>query len=39
MLLWAAKNKISIPELLKALSDRMRSRPTVQVALKREGLG
>ena len=38
MLLWAAKNKIPIPESLKALSDRMRSRPTVQVALKREGL-
>jgi glutathione S-transferase len=38
MLMWAAKNKIAIPDVLKAFSERMRSRPTVQVALKREGL-
>jgi glutathione S-transferase len=38
MLLWAKKNKIPMPETLAALSERMRSRPTVQVALKHEGL-
>jgi glutathione S-transferase len=38
MLLWAAKFKIAIPEPLKALSQHMRSRPTVQAALRREGL-
>ena len=38
MLLWAAKNKIAIPEPLKAFSQHMRSRPTVQAALRREGL-
>jgi len=38
MLLWAAKNKIAIPEPLKALSQHIKTRPTVQVALRREGL-
>ena len=38
MLLWATKNKIAFPETLHAFSDRMRSRPTVHVALKHEGL-
>ena len=38
MLLWAAKFKIAIPEPLKALSQHMRSRPTVQAAMRREGL-
>ena len=38
MLTWAAKNKIAIPEPLKAFSERIKSRPTVQAALRREGL-
>ncbi len=38
MLMWAAKNRIAIPEPLKAFSAHMRSRPTVVAALKREGL-
>ena len=38
MLMWATKNRIPISEILQAFSDRMRSRPTVQVALKQEGL-
>jgi len=38
ILLWAAKNKITIPQPLKALSEHIRTRPTVQVALRREGL-
>jgi len=38
MLLWAGKNKIAIPPPLNALSDHIRTRPTVQVALRREGL-
>ena len=38
MLLWAAKFKIAIPEPLKALGQHMRSRPTVQAAMRREGL-
>jgi glutathione S-transferase len=38
MLLWAAKNKIAMPQPLKAFSDHIRTRPTVQVALRREGL-
>jgi glutathione S-transferase len=38
MLLWAAKNKLRVPETLTDLSDKMRSRPTVQIALKHEGL-
>jgi hypothetical protein len=36
--MWAAKNKIAVPETLTAFSKRMRSRPTVQVALRQEGL-
>ena len=38
MLMWAKKNKIGIPDTLTAFSERMRSRPTVQAALKHEGL-
>jgi glutathione S-transferase len=38
MLLWAEKNKLPIPEPLPAFAQRMRSRPTVQAALKHEGL-
>jgi glutathione S-transferase len=38
MLMWTKKNKLSIPESLAAFSERMRSRPTVHVALKHEGL-
>jgi glutathione S-transferase len=38
MLLWAAKNKTAIPEPLKALSQHIKTRPTVQVALRHEGL-
>jgi glutathione S-transferase len=38
MLLWAAKNKIAIPQPLKAFSEHVRTRPTVQVALRHEGL-
>ena len=38
MLLWAAKNKIAVPEPMKAFSQHMRSRLTVQAALRREGL-
>ena len=38
MLLWAAKNKIAMPPPLKAFSDHIGTRPTVQVALRREGL-
>jgi glutathione S-transferase len=38
MLLWAAKFKIAIPEPLRVLTKHMRSRPTVQAALRREGL-
>ena len=38
MLTWAAKNKLAIPEKLKAFSERMRTRPTVHIALKHEGL-
>ena len=38
MLMWATKNKLGIPDTLAAFSERMRSRPTVQVALKHEGL-
>jgi glutathione S-transferase len=38
MLLWAERNKLPIPEPLAAFAQRMRSRPTVQAALKHEGL-
>ena len=38
MLMWAAKNKLAIPDTLKAFSEQMRSRPTVHIALKHEGL-
>ncbi len=38
MLMWAAKNRIAIAEPLKAFMAHMRSRPTVQVALRHEGL-
>jgi glutathione S-transferase len=38
MLMWAAKNKFTIPDTLTAFSQRMKSRPTVQVALRQEGL-
>ena len=38
MVLWAAKNKIAIPQPLKAFSEHVRTRPTVQVALRHEGL-
>jgi glutathione S-transferase len=39
MLTWAAKNGVAIPASLTQFSDRMRSRPAVQAALKHEGLG
>jgi glutathione S-transferase len=39
MLLWAAKNKIDIPKPLKTLAEHMRARPTVDIALRQEGLG
>jgi len=38
MLTWAAENNITVPETLKALAQRMRTRPTVQAALREEGL-
>jgi glutathione S-transferase len=38
MLLWATKNKLRVPETLTDFSNKMRSRPTVQIALKHEGL-
>jgi glutathione S-transferase len=38
MLMWATKIGIPIPEILQAFGDRLSSRPTVQVALKHEGL-
>ena len=38
MLMWAAKNKLALPEALAAFSERMRARPTVHIALKHEGL-
>lgn len=37
-LLWAAKNKIDIPQPLKVLAEHMRARPTVDIALRQEGL-
>lgn len=38
MLLWAGKQKIALSEPLRLLVQHMRSRPTVQVALRQEGL-
>jgi glutathione S-transferase len=38
MLLWAQKNKIAVPEQLQNLAEHVKARPTVQVALKHEGL-
>jgi glutathione S-transferase len=38
MLMWATKNGIAVPEALEEFSKRMRSRPTVQAALRHEGL-
>lgn len=38
MLMWAAKNKLAVPDSLKAFGERMRTRPTVHIALKHEGL-
>ena len=38
MLLWAAKNEINIPKPLKTLAEHMRARPTVDIALRQEGL-
>jgi glutathione S-transferase len=38
MLLWAGKFGIPVPKSLQTLADHMRSRPTVQAALKREHL-
>ena len=38
MLMWAAKNKLAIPDVLTGFSERMRGRPTVHAALKHEGL-
>jgi glutathione S-transferase len=36
MLLWAGKHKIPVPAALTTFAEHMRSRPTVQAALKRE---
>lgn len=38
MLLWSEKNGIAVPSNLKAFSEHVKARPTVQVALKQEGL-
>ncbi len=38
MLMWAEKNHIRVSDKLKAFRERMTSRPTVQVALRQEGL-
>jgi glutathione S-transferase len=38
MLMWAAKTKLDVPQSLKAFTERMRTRPTVHIALKHEGL-
>jgi glutathione S-transferase len=38
MLLWAQKNKIALPDALKTFVEHVKARPTVQVALKHEGL-
>ena len=39
MLMWAAKNKLAVPNSLKAFGERMRTHPTVHIALKHQGLG
>ena len=38
MLLWAAKNGLSIPNPLEAFAERMKQRPAVRLALEHEGL-
>ena len=38
MLMWAAKNKLAVPDSLKVFGERMRTHPTVHIALKHEGL-
>lgn len=38
MLLWAGRNAIAVPASLAALRDRLMARPSVQTALKHEGL-
>jgi glutathione S-transferase len=38
MLLWTEKNGLSVPDPLKRLMENMKARPTVQVAMKHEGL-
>ncbi len=38
MLLWATKNRLSVPASLTEFSERTRSRPTVVAALRHEGL-
>ena len=38
MLLWSGKQKIKLQEPLRLLVEHMRSRPTVQAALRQEGL-
>ncbi len=38
MLMWAAKSGITVPERLTQFAGHMRSRPTVQAALRHEGL-
>jgi glutathione S-transferase len=38
MLMWAATNKIAIPETLEEFSKHLKSRPTVHIALKHEEL-
>jgi glutathione S-transferase len=38
MLLWAQKNGVEAPEKLAALRERMMKRPSVQTAMKHEGL-
>ena len=35
---YVVKNKLAVPDRLKAFSERMRTRPTVHIALKHEGL-
>jgi glutathione S-transferase len=39
MLLWAARNGVSIPDPLPAFAERMKARPAVSLALRHEGLG
>ena len=38
MLLWSGKNDVAIPDPLPAFRDRMMARPSVQTAMKHEGL-